>query len=180
MKRLFGESPYFTLKGSFGKFQVYCFRDFPASYIEVREPEDVVLLNESAGGRSADFYRYFREYELSGSVFVPSREAGGLVGKFREYSSYTSMSADRPRDANFEALLSRLSPLRSLVSNEYLDPFTIGFDTEAIGKPHIIRVYLRTGIQIKNGEKIFPVSPGFMMIIPESKHVELFLRTEME
>lgn len=59
------------------------------------------------------------------------------------------------------------------VINEKIANFSISFDTNKPGTPHIVKITYSPNWKSKNGEPIFMVAPGFMMIYPETQHVEL-------
>lgn len=224
-----------------GKFTVFRYKDSPSSYIEVRKPEDIVVLTESAGGYRGDFYRYFREYALIHHPFVPKsfapragtgdsplkdvrrlasfKELQALVAKesaegypgWRSYAGMVKSGAGRlsgsgrltgkgqgegevraqgegsSRESGVaNSLDDRSLDDRSLANDsriveEHIDAFTIAFKTDSPGKPHILKFSWAPGWKSAGGEKIYPVSPGFMLLYPGSEHVELvYTRSRVE
>lgn len=55
-----------------------------------------------------------------------------------------------------------------------LTPFRIKFHTDYPGLPHIVKVSYFPAWKVSGAKKIYPVSPGFMMIVPDSSDVELY------
>ena len=72
IRKRFSERPEFRIDKAFGKFSVFEYLGFPSSYVEVLDPENISIVNDSAGGFRTDFYRFFRDYELVRRPFVPS------------------------------------------------------------------------------------------------------------
>ncbi|MBU0675715.1 MAG: hypothetical protein KJ950_13825 [Proteobacteria bacterium] len=60
------------------------------------------------------------------------------------------------------------------VSGVTIERERIRFTTSAIGVPHLIRFGFNPRWQSKNGETIYLVSPGYMMVVPAHREVELF------
>jgi len=50
----------------------------------------------------------------------------------------------------------------------------ISFDTTCVGKPHLIKISYFPNWKVKGADKIYLVSPTFMMVFPEKEHVELY------
>ncbi|MGB4586097.1 MAG: hypothetical protein WBH66_03495, partial [Rectinemataceae bacterium] len=59
------------------------------------------------------------------------------------------------------------------IKNEHIDNFGISFDTAAPGVPHLIKISYAPGWRSRAREKIYPVSPGFMLIVPQTNHVDI-------
>jgi uncharacterized membrane protein len=58
--------------------------------------------------------------------------------------------------------------------DEKIENERIIFNTTCPGKPHIIRITYYPNWISKNGEKIYLVSPSFMLIFPKYSHVEIY------
>ena len=63
-----------------------------------------------------------------------------------------------------------------IITDEHIDNFGISFSTAAPGKPHYIKISYAPGWRSSGGEKIYPVSPGFMLIYPKGTKVSLNYR----
>jgi len=60
------------------------------------------------------------------------------------------------------------------IKNTVIENERISFDTSCIGKPHIIKVSYFPNWKVKGAEKIYMVSPAFMLVYPQQSHVELY------
>jgi len=60
-----------------------------------------------------------------------------------------------------------------IVSQEISDN-RISFRTKAIGKPHIVKCTYYPNWRVKGAEKIYMVSPCFMLVYPTDNEVELY------
>lgn len=61
-----------------------------------------------------------------------------------------------------------------VIENEIIEQERMSFDTNCIGKPHLIKVSYFPNWKVKGAEKIYMVSPTFMLVFPEKSHVELY------
>ena len=48
------------------------------------------------------------------------------------------------------------------------------FDTNLVGYPHLIKVSYHPNWQVEGAERIYLVSPSFMLVYPKQKHVRLY------
>ncbi|MCE5257214.1 MAG: hypothetical protein LLF89_10270 [Spirochaetaceae bacterium] len=169
----FRNSPAFALDSSIGKFSIFRFVDFRKSYVEILPSSSIHLVGEGVGGFKTDYYRFFREYELYGEPFVSSAFADQDLRKVLPgYSIHDSYDSYRSQVLPQVALGLRHAN-QPAVRNEHVDNFTISFDTDKPGQPHYIKISYAPGWKSAQGEKIYPASPGFMLIIPRTSHVEL-------
>ncbi len=171
---LFAGRPDFSLDSKSGKFSVFAYRGFPSSYVEVRKNGDIGIVGDSPAGFKTDFYRFYRDYELVEKPFVPASFAkkteGSLPGAktWRDYDELHDAQAISAAWRDYA-----VSPSMGTIRNEHPGNFRISFDTDSPGRPHIIRMSYAPGWKSLGGERILPVSPGFMLLYPGSGHVEL-------
>jgi len=174
IKNNFASHPDFEKTGDFGKFSLYTYKYFPKSYIEVRDLSSIAMIDDNKYGFKTDFYRYFRDYELYQTPFIPKKFAKDLYGRLKYYNNYDQFYNDKIGYFKFSEWLANY-PYKDSISNEKVDHFNINFTTKEVGKPHIIKVTYSPNFKSKNGEKIYPVSPGFMMIIPTTSEVKIII-----
>lgn len=176
IKAAFSALPEFRLDREFGKFAVFEYLDFPGSYVELVDPRALSVVRDSTGGFKTDFYRFFRDYELVRRPFVPqSFTDAGLESRIASrYSSYEELYM-RAKGAG-DWLSYAASPGLAPVTEESVDAFTISFTTANPGQPHVIRASYAPGWTSTGGERIYPVSPGFMLLWPRGNEVRLEYR----
>src|SRR3989344_2697908 len=69
---------------------------------------------------------------------------------------------------------SEKAPIKNICNiSEELSPNKIKFKTDCVGLPHIIKVSYFPAWGVKGADKIFLVSPSFMLVYPEKEEVEL-------
>ncbi len=200
IRELFSSRQDFILDASMGKFSVFRYRAYPGSYVSVMPESSIALVDAGAGGFKTDYYRFFRDYELYGAPFVSAEfadrelearlsQAGGL---WPDYDSYRNVglakkavedqgsarigSPQAGGEDMKENLTGRVADKSAAISREYVDDFEIRFSTTAPGKPHYIKISYAPGWRSSGGEKIYPVSPGFMLIYPKEAQVVLRYR----
>lgn len=184
---LFAAHSGFERKSVIGKFSVFEFKDCPGHYVEPLPPDSVSIVASGPGSFRTDYYRFFREYELYPRPFVSSEFAdaslearqGGTMRRWGNYDEYRNFELARmaleggtgspaaPGTGKAPA------PPTARVSNEHIDNFTVRFDTDSPGAPHLIKISYAPGWKSRQGEKLYPVSPGFILMYPSGAHVEL-------
>jgi hypothetical protein len=109
LKQAFDGHPDFSLDQHFGKFAVYAYRHFNASYVEILDDTALSIVNDSPGGFKTDFYRFYRDYALIRRPFVPASFADDAlavrVGTLHpEYDSlHASLHASLAADGSLAA-----------------------------------------------------------------------------
>lgn len=179
IKDLFSKHFDFEKSGEFGKFWVFTYKYFPKSYVMIYDIEKIKVIKDNKYGFKTDFYRYFRDYELFDAPFIFEKQGKEFITGDNYYKNY-----DEYKDKNFvynfdfNKWLSNYKYFNSIY-NEDVNQFKIKFKTKEIGKPHIIKITYSPNFKSRNKEKIYPVSPGFMMIIPQKEEVEIYYGTNI-
>ena len=190
IKEMFAAHPDFALDSETGKFSVFRFLGYREGYVGVLPDGALSIVDPGAGGLRADFYRFFREYELyeypfvssgfaDGALAAAAKKSGGAWGGYGEYREVFLAKAAVAAAASGAAAAgpgraATAAEVENVVTHEHVDNFSIRFRTSSPGKPHYIRISYAPGWKSRKGEKIYPVSPGFMLIFPETGEVELF------
>lgn len=175
IKPLFARHGDFELDSRYGKFEVYRFKRHRESYVQPLGDSSISIVESGRGGFRTDYYRFFRDYELYPFPFISSQfadaEIRGLAKKaagiWGNYDDYRNVMLPRA------AILGDGLEAGVAVSNESVNNFSIRFDTSQPGRPHVVSVSYAPGWRASTGEKVYPISPGFMLVIPRSGHVEL-------
>lgn len=166
--------PEFRLAADFGKFKVFEYRLFPRSYVELLDPGALSVVEDSPGGFKTDFYRFFRDYELIRRPFVPASFADGtLRGTVAaSYVNYDALYRRWAGSGEWEGYPAAVAA-GPRPQAEKVDDFTVSFVTGSPGAPHLIKLSYAPGWRSAGGERIYPVSPGFMLIFPKTERVVL-------
>lgn len=200
IRSLFAAHPDFVLDASMGKFSIFRYLGFADSYLSVLPENALALVDGGKAGFRTDYYRFFRDYELYGTPFVSmefaDRELKARLsetgGHWPDYDSYRNVGlAKRAVEEQGTARLGipqglaegmsgspgeALKEGSPIITDEHIDNFGISFSTAAPGKPHYIKISYAPGWRSSGGEKIYPVSPGFMLIYPKGTKVSLNYR----
>ena len=169
---LFAAHPRFRLDSRAGKFSVFEFSEFPGSYVEVAAPGDISVVAPGPGGWRADYYRHFREYERYPRTFVSAAFADTAMPRAEAFSSYGAFaSASASNSAPSAPASARSGP--GPISDERVDDAMVRFTTAKPGMPHIVKISWAPGWRSDGGERLYPVAPGFILIIPKRSGVTL-------
>ncbi len=210
IQSLFASHPDFMIDASMGKFSIFSYRGYADSYVSVLPEKAISLVDGGKGGFRTDYYRFFRDYELYDTPFVNSLLAdrdltarlSDAGGHWSDYDAFRNVAlakkaleeqgaarlasppnlAESPRvnaDKAIDGSMMGITP--PAITDEQVDNFSIRFNTTEPGKPHYIKISYAPGWQSSGDEKIYPISPGFMLIYPEGTQVELnYRRTAWE
>lgn len=186
---LFAAHPDFAVDSKIGKFSIFRFEKYRGHYVSALPDGALSIVTGGAGGFKTDYYRFFREYELYDYPFVSSEFADATLESTVKKAGLIWKSYDNYEDALLAkaAVVGQAAPAGAFgeatraeaadpggIKNEHVDNFSIRFDTASPGEPHYIRVSYAPGWKSRGGEKIYPVAPGFMLIVPKIGSVELY------
>lgn len=178
---LFAAHPSFALDSRMGKFSVFRYLGYGGRYVSTLPESSLSIVGAGEGGFKTDYYRFFREYELYDFPFVSAefadvalssiaKKSGGI---WTGYDAYREVFLARAAIAGAGGTAEDGTATAGAIENEHVDNFTIRFDTDSPGIPHYIRISYAPGWRSRGGEKIYPVSPGFMLLVPNSPRVEI-------
>ena len=180
MKNHFSNNELFEKSIDIGKWSIYNFKNHIDSYIDIIDPNNISIIGSPKNGSwQKDFYRFFREYELIEYPFIPKKytKKGDKNTKgletFDNYDQYRDNLVKQGKEVSYNKWYNEKLTNSTFITNEKIDHFSIKFDTDKIGMPHVIKVSYSPNFKSKNGEKIYPIAPGFMLIIPETNNVEI-------
>ncbi|MBU2541068.1 MAG: tetratricopeptide repeat protein [Candidatus Omnitrophica bacterium] len=113
------------------------------------------------------FYKWFRQLNTNDIPIVPKdfvKESDRERIFFKEVTSLTELAINRKPISGID---------QSKISAK-VEPFSIRFSTPYLGLPHIIKVSYFPNWKVKGAKDIYPIAPGFMMVIPQSRDVLLY------
>ncbi len=179
MRGYFNNNELFERKTDIaGKWTIYSFVDHIDSYIDIVDFDKISIVGTPKnGGWQKDFYRFFREYELIEYPFIPKeyikKTDSDLLNmeKFSNYDDYRDRFKDKK--ISYSEWQIEKKENSSHITDEKIDHFNIKFKTDRVGEPHIIKISYSENFKSKNGENIYPIAPGFMLIIPKSENVDI-------
>lgn len=86
----------------------------------------------------------------------------------------------------FQVQISDLSQLRQIPINnscninEIISNEEIKFTTDCVGKPHIVKISYFPNWDVEGADKVYLVSPSFMLVFPKSSEVRIFYTQRVE
>jgi hypothetical protein len=145
MQQRFADDGRFALIAASGPLQSYELIDFHAQLVEAQQQPLV------AASRQHWLDQAFRRFVLA----HPYSERQVYLKAGQQLPAYTH--ENRPA---------------TIVIKEFSRE-KLAFDTDAVGQPHLIRMTYHPRWQSAGGETIYLTDPSFMLIFPQSTHVEL-------
>ncbi|MBN1502080.1 hypothetical protein JW930_00925 [Candidatus Woesearchaeota archaeon] len=167
-------------------------------YIAVSE-EAKSQLNDSDEFELIDTYGDYQVFELKTNpgkyVEVPHFKPNAVVSKYRQQLSYLWFIDDTSIDIPLVFVESRSEINEALFADvksdsiqdlkreklehncgisEHVTHDKISFTTNCVGEPHIIKISHFPNWKVKGAEKVYWVSPGFMLVFPTQTNVELY------
>ncbi|MFV2041100.1 MAG: 6-pyruvoyl-tetrahydropterin synthase-related protein, partial [Candidatus Hydrothermarchaeales archaeon] len=151
--------PSYELETEIGEYQIYSLPTNDGSYVVVPEFEPV-LFETSRWKESA--YLWFLDLNLLDVPVVFTEDASNS-GVFSSVKSDGRMS-DLPR-----------IPIEGgCTISESVETDEIAFTTNCIGVPHIVKVSYFPNWKVEGADKIYLVSPSFMLVIPDQEQVRIY------
>ena len=139
-----------------GIYQIFKLNFNRNSYVKVIEPP-IYKLDKNLKEWKIDAKKYFKKNEQLKYHFVYTKEN-------EKFSTVKDLG---------EITKKNLKTINNCISKEELKDQSFSFQTKCLNKPHIIKISYFPDWQVKGAEKIYMVSPGFMLIYPNSEEVIL-------
>jgi hypothetical protein len=144
----------YELAATFEPYKIFRLTTNPNRYVTVPKYQPVVFGTKDW---KVDSYEWFKREDL---LDVP------LV--FTKDKNEFSLSANSLDDIQKVALED------SCEIKENIEIEEISFTTNCIGKPHIISISYFPNWKVEGADKVYLVSPSFMLVIPKQKNVRLY------
>jgi len=106
-----------------------------------------------------DFFEWFRRQDLLDTHLIYAKEPG---------SELTLKAADLLELPKVETRVANVK-ITEKMGNDWLE-----FTTNQIGKPHLIKISYHPNWQVEGANRIYLVSPSFMLVYPNQEHVRLY------
>ncbi len=152
--------PEYTFLESVGDIEIYELSTNKDKYVIV--PDYKPVLYDGKDWKNF-FYDWFKGYDLLDVPIIKTKDKiQGLQG-IEELS-----------DIDKVPLGSEACVLNEQILNE-----EIKFTTNCLGKPHIVRISYHPNWKVQGANKIYLVSPSFMLVFPENNEVRMWYGTRM-
>ncbi len=160
-RKAYSEHPAFEETLRTGMYSVFHIRDGATGYVVPAANEPV--LYEPDDFKLA-FYRWYRHPEMLDVPLVPR----SLISS-RQASRFELRTDSITR-------LPRQPLAGSCHVSSTIEQYRIHFETDCPGRPHIVKVSYFPRWHAADGSEIVPVSPGFMLIRPKHRSVDIVYR----
>jgi len=143
------------------EFEIWELKTNDGHYVVVPDYEPIMIVSKNWRDLS---YSWFEDEE---KIDIPLVWEKNVKDSFRFAKTLIDPSID-------EIPKIQLDNDNCEIKNEIIEEEKISFDTNCINKPHIIKVSYFPNWKVRGADKIYLVSPTFMLIYPNQKHVELY------
>ncbi|MFB6075585.1 MAG: 6-pyruvoyl-tetrahydropterin synthase-related protein [Candidatus Aenigmatarchaeota archaeon] len=150
------ENNDYELKKTYGIYQIYELKDYNDGYVHVPKRSPVKI----DGDWKKVFYEWFQNESLLEIPLVSSKRTENRLEELPKINSLEKIP--------------RTEIKSDCIIREDIKPEIIEFETNCIGKPHIISISYYPNWKVQGADEIYLVSPSFMLVYPEQEHVKLY------
>ncbi|MEM7827006.1 MAG: 6-pyruvoyl-tetrahydropterin synthase-related protein [Candidatus Aenigmatarchaeota archaeon] len=163
LKQALRESDEVTLVKTIEPYEIWEIRDAPSNYVKVLDYEPILVKTRNWKNLS---YEWFKIYGDDGPYLVFENKISD-----RERRLFKVIE-DKPNLNNLQKIGIRDN---CSVSEEF-GIEEIRIKTNCIGKPHLIKVSYYPNWAVEGADKIYLVSPSFMLIFPNQENVRIYYK----
>lgn len=160
VKKALAESSAAVKEKEFPPYAIYRLRENPDRYVSLLDYEPILLITKD--WRNAAF-QWFRNSDLKTHIVFKDSLDEEDIRHFR------LIAKDK-----LPKVLPRLSLPGGAPIKETMRPEEILIETPNIGRPHMIRVSYHPNWKAEGADRIYLISPSFMLIYPTRKIVRLY------
>ncbi len=160
-KAAYAEHSAFERTFSSGAYEVYALRELDKRYVIPAANEPVLFDGDKW---KLAFYRWYKHPELLDIPLVPAEL---LAADDRKSFALRTDTVTR---------LPKIPVVGDCEVKSTLENYRITFDTTCPERPHIVKVSYFPRWNAGETGRLYPVSPGFMLVYPNGQHVELTYR----
>ncbi|MGR3309320.1 MAG: 6-pyruvoyl-tetrahydropterin synthase-related protein [Candidatus Brocadiales bacterium] len=161
------KNPNFKEVFKLQKYSIFEFAGNTGNYVEIPKYLPVVFTGKDW---KEQFYEWFKIPETLDVPLVPLSYITSEDSKDFELFTDNVRDIKRFMGDNFLSLDHKTTPTQI---TETITPFEIKFVTPYKGVPHIIKVSYFPNWKVSGADRIYPVSPSFMLVIPNQNEVTL-------
>lgn len=164
--------PELKLDKRFGDYSIYRLTVNDGRYVVPLAYEPVLF---KTADWKRDFYEWFRRSDLLDVHLIYSPES--LKKNGFANSPHLSVGNNSQIKLSTDDLQNipkiKMNHPPAIIKEKLLNK-EIVFDTNLVGYPHLIKVSYHPNWQVEGAEKIYLVSPSFMLVYPKQNHVRLY------
>lgn len=158
-KNALRNNPEYRIAKKVGEYEIYELITNENRYVIIPEYEPILFKTDDWKQASYDWFRNISIIDVP-LVFVDKFDEKDL--------KIFKLNIDNLNDIKRISLYSNCSVSENILNEE------IGFKTNCPGIPHIIRISNFPNWKVDGAEKIYLVSPSFMLVFPEKEEVRIY------
>ncbi len=167
VRKALERSPEATRKKDYPPYTIYRLRKNPDRYVSLLHYEPTLMITKN-WRRSA--FEWFRRGDLNTHiVFKDKLEPSDAI----HFKTITKDQLPENPISNSKNKMNLLNSTGGLIK-ETIKPEEIIIETANIDRPHLIRVSYHPNWHVEGAERIYLVSPSFMLIYPTQERVRLY------
>jgi len=159
-KKMAAATPELKLEKRFGEYEIYRLITNDGRYVVPLTNQPVLFKTESW---KRDFFEWFRRNDLLDVNLIYSPDL------YDAYSPRLSVGNDLSNLPRIPIAFKSKPEIEEHIGNEEIE-----FTTNQLGKPHLIKVSYHPNWQVEGADRIYLVSPSFMLVYPRQSHVRLY------
>jgi len=171
LKKMLGAYPEVVREKEFPPFTIYRYTGNLDRYVSLAEYDPVLMVG---GNWKQNAYQWFRKGDLRVPVIFKKRL--GPEDKKRFKTIFHDRLPDHFLEERREKKPHSIHDDSRLI-NESISPEEIVFETPHLGKPHLVRVSYHPNWKVEGAERVYLVSPSFMLVYPKKNRVRLYFST---
>lgn len=175
-KRTLRESADWRFLKRSGEWELFELRTHEGRYVSVLGQEPAAV--ETARWKECALEWLYTIRALQDPVILMDPgDTGGLPATARRLTESEFISALKAQRSGAEAPpfgRPGAAPAGAGVISEDVQDDRIRFETGAIGQPHMIKVSCYPNWKVRGADRVWRVTPGFMLVYPRERHVELY------
>ncbi|MBU0502563.1 MAG: hypothetical protein KJ811_04915, partial [Candidatus Margulisbacteria bacterium] len=153
-------SPQLKLEKTIEDYEIYRLTTNDGSYVEVLENKPVLFITNNW---KRDFFEWFRRINLLKTHLVYLKEPS--QADLQRFETQSDDLLELPQ-ASLQLGQANIS---EKMGTDWLE-----FTTNQVGQPHLIKISYHPNWQIEGADKIYLVSPSFMLVYPNREKVRLY------
>ena len=161
LKRDLSSNFLYVKVATFDPYEIYELKSNDGHYVTVPKYEPILF--ETKEWKKLSYYEWFQNEDLLDIPLVFTKDAQ------KEAEEFKNVIKDGKVDGLPKVSIDGNCDVRETILQE-----EILFTTNCVGKPHIIRISYFPNWQVEGAERVYLVSPSFMLVFPQRENVRLF------
>lgn len=173
-KRALAASRDWTLLRESRGWQLHELLTHDGSYVSIPDSEPLAVVTADWKRAGLEWIYSFNALSQPFILLRPGQDVPRQCRTALKHGQFTNYLAScGTRNAERGTRNGRFFP-RSVITGEHVSGHTIRFTTAAPGQPHIIKCTYFPNWKVRGADRVYLVTPCFMLVYPEQNEVELY------